>query len=109
MVSLLHLFGTRATTERVSRKQYKNQTVLVLYGGPNETHEAAFVGQTKPTLVEGTGVTFDIKDDALVANWAVTPKRKVLRFSSGLRVYLLGTISVVSISQVILTNLSRPL
>ena len=62
----------------------------MLYGGPNETHEAAFVGQKEPTLVEGTGVTFDTKNNALVANWAVTPERKVLQFSSGLYVYLLS-------------------
>lgn len=66
--------------------------MLVLYGAPNETHEAAFVGQSKPTVVEGTGVTFGSKDYAVIANWAVTPERKVLQFPSGLYVYLLGTI-----------------
>ena len=74
----------------MNRKQYGSQTVLVLYGGPNETHEAAFVGQSTPTVIEGTGVTFASQNNAVVANWAVTPDRKVLQFPSGLYVYLLG-------------------
>ena len=74
----------------MNRKQYGNQTVLVLYGGPNETHEAAFAGQSTPTVVEGGGVTFGSQNNAVVANWAATPDRKVLQFPSGLYVYLLG-------------------
>ena len=70
--------------------------MLVLYGGPNEQHEAAFVGQTNPTVLEGSGVTFGNSSSALVANWAVGPERIVLKFSSGLYVYLLDRQSAYS-------------
>ena len=76
-----------------NRKSYGSMTVLVLYGAPNETHEASFVGQTRPVILEGSGVTLRGDDIGYYANWAVTPQRKVLRFTAGsssLFVYLLG-------------------
>ena len=66
-----------------------DKTVLVLYGGPNESHEAAFVGQTNGRVIEGSGVTKASKNGTLILSWAVTPGRKIVKFSSGLYVYLL--------------------
>jgi Beta-galactosidase, domain 2/Beta-galactosidase, domain 3/Beta-galactosidase jelly roll domain/Glycosyl hydrolases family 35 len=78
-----------SSAEIFTWKKYASQTVLVLYGGLGETHEAAFVGQSKPKIVDGSGVTIDAKSGSSVLNWKVTPTRKVVKFPSGLVVYLL--------------------
>ena len=72
------------------RKNYGGKTVLILYGGPGETHEAAFTNSHKATVTEGSGVQSQEKNGALVLNWAVTPVRKVVDIDENLTVYLLN-------------------
>ena len=78
-----------SSAEIFTWKASGNKTVVVLYGGPNESHEAAFVGQKNGKIIEGTGVTTKSKNGTFILSWAVTPERKIVKFSSGLYVYLL--------------------
>ena len=72
------------------RKSYGSKTVLILYGGANETHEAAFTTSSSASTVEGTGVKTQSSSGSLILNWAVTPNRKVVQIGEELLVYLLG-------------------
>lgn len=73
------------------RKKYSDQTVLVVYGGPNEVHELAVEGYSASQcqLISGSGVKIEKRDGYVVANWAVTPERKVVKFGT-LTVYMLS-------------------
>jgi hypothetical protein len=63
--------------------------ILVLYGGENESHEAAFpVSLGTPETTQGSGVTIAKKGSTWVLHWAVTPERKVVKIGD-LTVYLL--------------------
>ena len=73
-----------------NRKSYGSKTVLVLYGGANETHEAAFTISSSASTVEGSGVETQSSSESLILNWAVTPARKVVQIGQDLSVYLLG-------------------
>lgn len=78
-----------STAEIFSWKKYDSKTVLVVYGGPGEQHEAAFTG-VDASIVEGSGVTITKKDDATILNWPVSTSRKVVKVGDGLYVYILG-------------------
>lgn len=82
------LLGLRLTLQR---KRFSSKTVLVLYGGLNETHEVAFSGCNNYEVIEGAGLNLQAQNGNLLANWAVTPERKVIRVEKNLFVYLLGT------------------
>lgn len=73
-----------------NRKSYGSKTVLILYGGANETHEAALTTSSDASLVEGSGVQTKSSAGSLILNWAVTPARKVVQIGQDLLVYLLG-------------------
>lgn len=79
-----------SSAEIFTWKKYGDRTVLLLYGGMDETHEVAFVGLKKNDLLEGNGVRVIVKDKVMYLNWAVTSDRKVLRLSGALYVYLLS-------------------
>ncbi|MCJ1353690.1 MAG: hypothetical protein MMC33_003677 [Icmadophila ericetorum] len=78
-----------SSAEIFTWKQFASRTVLVAYGGPNETHEIAFAGSSTFTQLEGSAVTSKSISGSLVINWAVTAARKVLRINNDLYVYLL--------------------
>ena len=78
-----------SSAEIFTWKKYDDKTVLVLYGGPTETHEVAFSDQKTPSIVEGDGVGSFSKNGTVVLNWQVTQERKIVKFPSGLYVYLL--------------------
>lgn len=75
------------------REKYGPKTVLVIYGGPNETHEVAFTGTTNSTVLKGSGIQTQAKNRSLVLNWTVTAAEKVVSVGSDLIVYLLGQVS----------------
>ena len=79
-----------SSAEIFTWKNYGGKTVLVLYGGPGETHEAAFTGAKKSTVTEGSGVQSQEKNGSLVVNWAVTSARKVVQIDENLTLYILG-------------------
>jgi len=79
-----------STSDLFTWQSYSPKTVLILYGRPNETHEAAFLDCNSGKLLEGSGVQFYNQDGYLIVNWDVTPTRKVVQIGGNLFVYLLG-------------------
>ena len=73
-----------------NRKSYGLKKVLILYGGANETHEAAFTTSSSASIVEGGEVQTKSSSGSLILNWAVTPARKIVQIGQDLFVYLLG-------------------
>ena len=67
------------------------KTVLVLYGGANETHELALPSTLNLTSVpDDAPVKHEVVGSALVVNWQVYPDPQVLQFNDGdLEVHLL--------------------
>lgn len=76
----------------ICRKKYDEKVVLVIQGGPKETHELAITGVKKCNAVEGAGAGLQIstKNDVLVINWQVTPNRKMVEVEENIYIYLLG-------------------
>ena len=72
------------------RKKHADYTLLMLYGGPNESHEASFEVTGSASTVEGSGVQINDQQDPITLNWSVTPERRIVDFSCGLRVLLLS-------------------
>jgi len=67
-----------------------NTTVLVLYGGEGEVHEFAFHGDVGAIFhVEGGGVNAQVNGSISIVQWTVSRRRQMVRFASGLDVYLL--------------------
>lgn len=78
-----------STAEIFTWKAYDDKTVLVVYGGPGESHELAFSSGKNATLVEGSGVSVVPKNGATILSWSVTPTRKVVKVGESLYVYIL--------------------
>lgn len=74
-INLLYSSGEIFTWQR-----YADETVLVLYGGENETHEFA-VPSSNCTLVSGdaSSIAMNTTDGHDVVQWLVTPEAKVLQ------------------------------
>ena len=91
-------------------KAYGSKKILVLYGGPNETHEFAFVTSDTATVVEGGqasaneatdgqttspasggngGITIKSQNGVLIVNWTVEPTRRIVKVGQDVFVYLL--------------------
>lgn len=79
-----------SSAEIFTWKSYGTKRVVVLYGGPNEVHEAAFVTPAKATSADPS-VTIVAKDGTTIINWPTTSQRKIVEFDNDLTVYLLGT------------------
>ena len=66
-----------------------SRRVLILYGGADEAHEAAFLYSIgTPHITEGSGVTIAKKGMIWILNWQVTPNRRVLEIGD-LTLYIL--------------------
>ena len=72
-------------------KAYDSYKVLILYGGPGETHEASFATASNGKILKGSGATIKPTSGSLQLNWAVTSGRQVIQIGTELFVYLLGT------------------
>ncbi|KAK1992270.1 family 35 glycosyl hydrolase [Colletotrichum falcatum] len=77
-----------STAEIFTWKEYKDQTVLVVYGGPDETHEMAIKTDTTAVLVEGASVDHHDVNGTLVLSWATLTTRRVVQ-AGHLFVYIL--------------------
>ncbi|GKT50768.1 putative beta-galactosidase C [Colletotrichum spaethianum] len=77
-----------STAEIFTWKQYKNQTVLIVYGGPDESHEMAIKTNATSLLAEGTGVDNHHVNGTLVLSWATSTTRRVVQVGQ-LFVYIL--------------------
>lgn len=79
-----------STAEVLTWKSYDSKTVLVLYGGDGENHEAAF------SMLEGFGdriqtnsrIEAQIINGTLILNWSVSPTRIIVPVSQNLIVYM---------------------
>lgn len=80
-----------STAEVYTWHKYADRTVLVLYGGPGETHELV-LGVTGYETLEGDVLTTATRGYTLI-NWKATGQRKVVKVGVGkpfIYVYLLG-------------------
>jgi hypothetical protein len=68
--------------------KYPSGTVLILYGGENETHEFAVESSLGSPKVDGGNVAVHQKGSATVVQWNVVPDRRIVSFPD-LTVYLL--------------------
>ena len=70
-------------------KSAQDGRVVVLYGGAEETHEAAFPASLGiPTIIEGSDVTILQLNSTWVLNWRVTSRRRVIKIGR-LEIHLL--------------------
>ncbi|KAL8694845.1 MAG: hypothetical protein Q9218_000604 [Villophora microphyllina] len=85
-----------SSAEIFTWKRFHDKTVLILYGGAKETHEAAFSGYKSFTLLEGAAVESTVEHGALVINWTVKEARRAIQLGSNFFVYLLGIMTSCS-------------
>ena len=78
-----------SSAEIFTWQKSSSKTVLLLYGGADETHEIALPSSLGTPTVEGADVTISSNGSAVIANWQVSPTRSVLHFGENLDVYLL--------------------
>ncbi|OBT75836.1 hypothetical protein VF21_04385 [Pseudogymnoascus sp. 05NY08] len=77
-----------STAEVFTWKKFDSGKVLILYGGPEELHEASIVSTAKPTIVEGKGVTTKSIDGNVVLQWKTSASRRIIKVGD-LSVYIL--------------------
>lgn len=77
-----------STAEIFTWKKFERNTVLVVYGGPDEQHELAVVGSSPAQVIEGSGVTTKSTGKATIINWQTSPTRRVVKIGD-LLVYVL--------------------
>lgn len=66
-----------------------SQRTIILYGGVDETHELALpASDSRPSLVEGSGVNIRQLGPSWVLQWQVQPTRRVVQ-AGDLRIFLL--------------------
>lgn len=78
-----------SSAEIFTWKRFQDRTVLILYGGADESHEAAFTKQRTFQVLEGANVRSNVVNDTLRINWDVSTARKVIKIGPDLYVYLL--------------------
>ena len=78
-----------STAEVFTWVKSQGKTTLLVYGGVGELHELAVEGMAPGSVLTGSGVTFKQTGGATVAQWQVSPQRKIITFGN-LIVYLLG-------------------
>ncbi|OBT46573.1 hypothetical protein VE00_01868 [Pseudogymnoascus sp. WSF 3629] len=77
-----------STAEVFTWKKFDSGKVLILYGGPEELHEASIVSTAKPAIVEGKGVTTKSIDGNVVLQWKTSASRRIVKIGD-LSVYIL--------------------
>lgn len=89
-----------STAEVFAWKVFENQTVLVVYGGPNELHELAVAGIATGSLVEGDGVTIQTSNSSVILQWTTSTDRRIVQVGD-LYIYILGMSHTISESRAI--------
>ncbi|KFY87587.1 hypothetical protein V500_06879 [Pseudogymnoascus sp. VKM F-4518 (FW-2643)] len=77
-----------STAEVFTWKKFDSGKVLILYGGPEELHEASIVSTAKPIIVEGKEVTTKSIDGNVVLQWKTSTSRRIVKIGD-LSVYIL--------------------
>lgn len=79
-----------STAEVFTWKKFDSGKVLILYGGPNELHEASIVSSAHPTTVEGKDITISKSaEGTVVLQWKTSTSRRIIQIGD-LSVYILG-------------------
>ncbi|KAB8221838.1 beta-galactosidase, domain 2-domain-containing protein [Aspergillus novoparasiticus] len=79
-----------STAEIFTWRRHGSKSVLVLYGGEDETHEFAVDSSLgNATTVEGSNVRLGKRGATFVVQWDVIHSRQVVHFGEDLDVYLL--------------------
>ncbi|KAK7727316.1 hypothetical protein SLS63_007135 [Diaporthe eres] len=79
-----------SSAEIFTWKKSSSKTVLIMYGGIDETHEFAVPsGLGLPSRVEGDGVRSAQQPGSAVVQWDVQASRRVVHFGETLEVHLL--------------------
>ena len=78
-----------STADVFTWKNTSAQSVLVVYGGPDEQHELAVAGSPVLEQLEGPPIANATQGDATIVNWETNSARRVLQFGGDLTVYLL--------------------
>lgn len=78
-----------STAEVFTWQTFENETVLVVYGGPNELHELAVAGTSTGSLVEGDGVTIQQSNSSVILQWTTSTDRRIVQVGD-LYIYVLG-------------------
>ena len=80
-----------STAEVFTWKQFADNKVLVLYGGPKEHHELAIASKSNATIIEGSdsGIVSKRKGSSVIISWDVSSTRRIVQVGD-LRVFLLG-------------------
>jgi hypothetical protein len=71
--------GSRTLLYSTAEIMTHTDNILVVYGGPNERHELAFVSNPKATLVEGGNVKVDQVAGSTILNWSTTKNRRIVQ------------------------------
>lgn len=68
-----------STAEIFTWKEFPSMTILVVYGGPGETHELAIYTSSKFTQLEGPSTATKAQNGTLILNWATSSARRVVQ------------------------------
>jgi hypothetical protein len=68
-----------STSEIFTWKEYKSTTVLILYGGPGETHEIAISTNLRSNQLEGPEISTASRNGSLILNWETSTTRRVIQ------------------------------
>lgn len=81
-----------STAEIFTWRKFDTGHVLVVYGGPGETHELSIVSGGKATVVEGNKdqVRFSMRSESTVVQYTAGVNRVIVKLSNGLYIHLLG-------------------
>lgn len=90
-----------STAEVFTWKKFDSGKVLILYGGPNELHEASIVATDHPTIAEGKDIMIKSADGTVTLQWKTSTSRRIVKIGD-LSVYILGKNYVVQMA--VLTN-----
>ena len=84
-----------STAEVFTWKKFTAKTVLILYGGPGELHEAAIRSASSPVTIEGSGVITKIENGTVTLQWTTTTIRRIVQLGT-LYIYMLGKVFTTS-------------
>jgi hypothetical protein len=84
-----------STAEVFTWKKFTRKTILILYGGPGELHEAAIKSTSSPVTIEGSGVTAKYAGGTVTLQWTTTATRRIVQLGT-LYIYILGKMFATS-------------
>ncbi|CZR62889.1 related to beta-galactosidase [Phialocephala subalpina] len=68
-----------STAEIFTWKEYESMTVLIVYGGPRETHEIAISTHLTSNQLEGPKIGTASGNGSLILNWETSTTRRVIQ------------------------------